>query len=625
MTARILFLILLFFTSCASKAQQSLTSIDDRETFLKLSGAPLSSKYGNIASIKVVYDLKSEKIYFINSAFYKYHFEFCQFRLNGTNDLYAFNVDNYEDSPNRDYLLGNVNYSRTLDKYFLDLSAFDQMPLHQVRQLFDAVKQSVFFKKNLYFLLNTARLLNEREAIEKMLPVVLPEDIYENISFQSVSQGKAYGKLRFVSDLDSLDRPLHPSDVIVLKTTPVYLPLVAGIIVTEFQTPLSHLSILGQNRKIPVCAYKYAFSDPKLRALEDRPVQFDVTSDTFHLVQKKHTLTSRSRPKITLKKDLSADSLMDIRYVNLRTADATGNKAANFGILHVLGKSGNFKVPEGAFAIPFHFYEAHLKGTRVKELIARAGKLPEDSDSLERILDIIREEIKNKKPDQALVALIEKRLKRSGYTTFRFRSSTNAEDAEGFSGAGLYESKTVILNDPEKTIANALLKVWASLWSYRAYMERAYFGIDQSSVSMGILVHRSFPDEAVNGVAITKNIYRQGYEGFVVNAQLGDVSVVAPPKGVTCDQFICSPKNFNSAFTNTVEVITFSSLNNRKLVMSEKEIELLAQELDAIKRYFWPRAKKRPLAYEDFGLDVEFKLDKETRQLYIKQVRIYNN
>ena len=65
-------------------------------------------------------------------------------------------------------------------------------------------------------------------------------------------------------------------------------------------------------------------------------------------------------------------------------------------------------------------------------------------------------------------------------------------------------------------------------------MERSYFGIDQKSVAMAILCHRSFPGESANGVVITKNLYRKNYRGFVVNAQKGDVSVVKPPIDVTC-------------------------------------------------------------------------------------------
>ena len=620
---RIIIFLFCFFAFRAD-AQPAVRMLKDQQEFTALSGLPLSSKYGNISSVKVVYDLRTNMLHFINSRQYKYHYEFCMEKLGAPDDLYQFNVDNYNNSPERLFLLGNVNYSQTLNKYFLELSAYDQMSDEHIRTLYKVVSENSFIGKKLFFLLNTARLLDRRKALEPMLPILLPEEIYRDISFQAVSKGKAYGKLRFVSDLDSLDSPLQETDIIVLKSTPVYLPMVAGIIVTEFQTPLSHLSILGQNRKIPVCAYKFAFRDQALTDLDKRFIQFEVTSDTFLISLNKYIAPGRKKKAIYLKKDLEADSLVDVKYLHLKAADFAGNKAANFGMLNLLSKNSRFKVPEGAFAIPFYFYEKHLERTRIPALIAKAGDHLSQPDTLKGLLKTIRAEIMKIRLDPELLRAVENKLRESGFKTFRFRSSTNAEDADGFSGAGLYESKTVILDDKDKTAAKAILKVWASLWNFEAYMERAYFGINQASASMGILVHRSFPDEAVNGVAITKNIYRDGYEGFVVNAQLGDVSVVDPPEGVHCDQFICSPKNLNSSFLNTVEVITFSSLNKSKLVMSESEIEILAGELEAIKRYYWPRAKNRPLAYEEFGLDIEFKLDKNTRQLYIKQVRIYN-
>src|SRR5437660_271332 len=85
-----------------------------------------------------------------------------------------------------------------------------------------------------------------------------------------------------------------------------------------------------------------------------------------------------------------------------------------------------------------------------------------------------------------------------------FRSSTNAEDLKNFNGAGLYESVVIectgnryhdfmlrlffllfkgspeiALKDPHLTekAASAMVKVWASLWSFKGFMERYYFGI----------------------------------------------------------------------------------------------------------------------------------------------------
>ena len=617
-------LFLILFSSCSSEAQQYLSKVDNLQEFSMLSGAPLSSKYGNIASIKVIYEIKTDKIYFINSNFYKYHYEFCQFNLNENNDLGEFNRSNYDESEDRKYLLANLNYSKTLNRYFVDLSPYDQMPLDYMKKLYEEIASNTFIQSKLSFLLNTARLIGKREELKIKFPIILPEEIYENITFQSVSQGKTYGRLRFISNLDSLESPLLPTDIIVIKNTPMYLPLVSGIIVTEFQTPLSHLSILGQNRKIPICAYKSAFSDNRLNLNETKMVEFRVLKDTFFIVQKNHSVNLRQTKEIILTKNLKVDSMIDVRHLNFRSANYAGNKAANFGVLNTLSQTHGFKVPEGGFAIPFYYYEQHLRVTKVDELIKLAVKYQNDTEKLNGYLRMIREEILMTKLDSKLISEVRQKLIQSGYKTFRFRSSTNAEDTEGFSGAGLYESKTVILNDTSKTIEKGILKVWASLWSNQAFLERAYFGINQQSVSMGILVHRSFPNEAVNGVAITKNLYRENYIGFVVNAQIGDISVVDPPKGITCDQFICSPKDINSSFQNTIEVITFSSLNHQKMVMTEKEIENLAEQLDVIKRFFFSKSKTHFSSYESFGLDIEFKLDEKTRRLYIKQARIYN-
>lgn len=616
---------LLVVLSCASKAQQYITEIDSPTEFSAYSGSPLSAKYGNIASIKVVYELKTKAVYFINSANFKFHYEFCQFQLHDPNDLYQFNTVNYSDNPKRKYLLANLNFSPSLNRYFLDISPYDLMTPSQIETLFNAIKNATFIGEKLHFLLNTTRLIEAKETLQQRLPILLPEDIYENISFQTVSQGKSVGKLRFVTDLDSLETPLHPTDIVVLKKTPMYLPLVAGIIVTEFQTPLSHLSILGQNRKIPICAYKSVFSDEKLRQLNGMSVEFSVKKDTFYVVRNNKNAIPKIKPRITLIKNLKVDTLIDVRYLGLKSVNYAGNKAANFGTLHFLTKNANFSIPEAGFAIPFAFYEKHVASSNVQNWITEATKNSQNPEKLRYYLRLIQESIKNKSVDPQLIQTIEKRLTKSGYTTFRFRSSTNAEDAEGFSGAGLYDSKTVDLTNPTKTIEKAIQKVWASLWSEQAFLERAYFNIDQFSVSMGILVHRSFPNEAVNGVAITKNIYRDNYIGFVINAQLGDVSVVDPPAGVTCDQFICAPKDINSSFTNTIEVIAHSNLNGKKLVMTTAEIENLANQLDLIKHYYFNKISKNYKSYEDFGLDIEFKLDEKTRKLYIKQVRIYNS
>ena len=245
---------------------------------------------------------------------------------------------------------------------------------------------------------------------------------------------------------------------------------------------------------------------------------------------------------------------------------------------------------------------------------------------MKKRLKRIRKTITKQPIDANLLQLVTSRLENDkDYQRFRFRSSTNAEDMKGFGGAGLYTSKTGIIGDTTKTVEKAIKKVWASLWNIQAFNERDYFNIKQENVAMGILVHRAFPNEVANGVAITKNIYRESNFGYVVNVQIGNESVVEPKKGVVCDQVICYESGESKIYSekDIIEVITKSSLNDNKLIMSDAEILHLVKQLEVIKHYYFNRSGEYD--YVKFGLDVEFKLAANNRTLYIKQVRYYND
>lgn len=619
---------MIFLSAFGVQAQRFATSVKTQKEFLGLSGLPLTSKYGNIASVKVLVDTKTKKLYFISSKHFKYHYDFCVRQLFYPSDLFTFNEDNYSPLAKRDFLLANVNCNEASGQYYLDLSVFDLMPQERIVELCQQVKKNAFFGDRLLFLLNTDRLMKLRPELEKHILTAAPADIYAQMDYQAISEGKTKGRLRFEPRLDSLSAPLLPSDIVITTATPEFLPIVRGILLTEMQTPLSHLVILGQNRKVPIGVYTRLYSDSSFRAFENQWVELQVVADTFYLKKVDPAdVHTTDLPVVHLTKNLSADSLIDVTHLNPKLAGTVGNKAANFGLLYALSAGRTYKTPEAAFGIPFYWYDRHIRQSGADKLIAALiAHPPADQDSLQAQLKAIRRLIRKTDVDKDLLKLLNDKLSASGYTTFRFRSSTNAEDAAGFSGAGLYDSKTVDLGDCNKTPEEALRKVWESLWSYEAYLERSFFGIASEDVAMGVLVHRSFPAEAANGVAITKNIYRTNYGGFVINVQKGDVSVVAPPKGIVCDQLVLYPANELSGFQRTVEIITNSNISGGESVMSRPELEQLQTELERIKQYYWNNLVKRKagMSYDDFGLDLEFKLDEGTRELYIKQVRVYN-
>ncbi|MFM7710775.1 MAG: PEP/pyruvate-binding domain-containing protein, partial [Ferruginibacter sp.] len=584
--------IISILTICASDltAQSHLPLLENSKQFSAFAGPPLVEKYGEVLSVKVVYDLRSKKLYYLNHQHYRYHHEFCMEQLGYADDHYTFNKQQYAADDYRDYLLGNLNYFKSLNRYILDLSPVDLMKKEFIIQLFEAVSASFFEKNKLTFFINSARLLQERTELEKRLPLILPPEIYKNQTYQAISKGSQTGILRFAS-MDELQHGTFTGqEILVIPEAPVMLPMVRGFIVQSFQTPLSHISILGQNRRIPVCAYRDAFTDRKLRSWEGKKIKLTVTASSFDIDAYSGLLSAPviQAPVIPVA-DLQVQELVDMRSVSKQMRSAVGQKAVQFSELVALSKKVGFKTPESAFAIPFYFYQQHMHASGAEALIASFQKdslnrLPDSARAI--LLKQIRQKIKEHPVDPSLLlAIRDKVIYFGSYRRMRFRSSTNAEDANGFSGAGLYVSKTGVVDDSLVSVEKAIRSVWASLWSAAAFQERTYFGIDHQQVYMGILVHRSFPEEQVNGVVITKNLYRDNYYGFVVNAQTGDHSVVDPKSGEITDQFICYPRleeEIDDA-RKTVDMITTSSLTNGQLVMSETEIQRLANACDRIK------------------------------------------
>jgi hypothetical protein len=129
----------------------------------------------------------------------------------------------------------------------------------------------------------------------------------------------------------------------------------------------------------------------------------------------------------------------------------------------------------------------------------------------------------------------------------RFRSSTNVEDSDKFSGAGLYDSYSGCLADDldadtngpcacdsnetaERGAFRAIRKVLASFYNENAYLERMRHEVNEHNVGMAMLVHHSFPDdiELANGVATMERKSGQSSWDIKLVTQKGAVSVTNP-------------------------------------------------------------------------------------------------
>jgi hypothetical protein len=622
------------FRGASQEVPDFISSVQTFEEYKMLQGDPLSTKFGDVRSLKVVYSYQNDALYFINSSKFKYHLEFCEEVLNYYKGSFNFNYDNYTKTEGRDFILANINFYSSDSTFTLEFSIADQVKIKDVEFLHDKLSKHFGLTEEVKLFLNTSQLEERYKKAESTIPSIGVEEIYAGQTFQSIQAGTSYGILKFV-DIAAENNQIWSDQVIVMKGTPNELSLVQGVIANELQTPLSHISILCKNRKTPFVAKKHAWNDSTLRSLEGKYVRLTVNSYNYKIEEidedtAKAHLAAKLAPKLNfeLQRNLDQETIIDGNDLGYEDLNAVGAKAANFGELIKASqkKGAKFKTPENAFAIPFHFYLKHVENSGAQSLIDSLLILDyAEHEKQAALLKKIRKLIKNAAVDETLVEEITQKLERhSEFDSYRFRSSTNAEDVEGFNGAGLYSSTSVILGHEKKTVERGLRKVWAGVWNNRAFFERLYFGIDQTNVAIGVLVHRGFPDELANGVSITHNIYRPANLGFVINIQSGDVPVVNPPFGVVCDQLICYSDTDNTFYNpkRIVEYISTSSKVEEGHVLDDKQVVTLTKELAKVKKHFYRKVNKNWLKYDyqSFALDIEFKLDK-SGDFYVKQAR----
>lgn len=622
----ILLFLFLTFSLLSYSQDNYVHSITKKQQFLNLSGKPLTDKFTNMKSVKVVYDYGAKKLYFFNSTRYTYHYDFCSQVLGYSQEIGEFNKESYNPTNKRTYLLANINYLQDSDDWVMELAASDEMNAGLINFFFNEVNKNVFFKDKLKFYLNSPHVIGLNSKKTLKIPTVFSDFIFKRITEQSIENASNVGILKKYDLQKKEDFNPKADEIIIINTTPEFIPTVRGIIITELQTPLSHLVLLAKNRNIPVYVDTKVWDKQSVNNLLGKKVELITKENSYSLKASQKPIPAKKAVKeIILKKDLSVTNLVDLETtMPLNIVNSIGSKATNLGLLKQIQKElKSYKTPEYAFAIPFYYFEQHIKNNHFQDKINALYAIPKDSVKLlEKELKAFRKTVKNSKVNPELLKKIEEKLNaQTDFKNFRFRSSTNAEDMEGFNGAGLYDSKTAIIGDADKTIEKAILDVWSSFWNFRAFQERDLFGINHESCAMGVLVHRSFPDEKANGVLVTRNLYRNQYVGITVNVQLGEESVVKPEPGVTCDEFYCH--NFNGFGSFVVDYRSTSSLNNGKPILTETEIKKLFDISPVLERKLYLLWQKRKMAKRNYPLDIEFKYLGDEKQLYIKQARAY--
>jgi len=74
------FYIIFFCFCCSINAQKKIHHLSDLSTnldFQTIKGSPNTNKFVEVDAVKVIYDIKHDSLYFMNSNLYDYHFSFC--------------------------------------------------------------------------------------------------------------------------------------------------------------------------------------------------------------------------------------------------------------------------------------------------------------------------------------------------------------------------------------------------------------------------------------------------------------------------------------------------------------------------------------------------------------------
>jgi len=519
------------------------------------------------------------RVYYAKHTF-PFHYEFVTARLESHLGISSAEFDRISlFNPNRELLLGSVLYpgSSYVGEYGIQFVSDDPLEPALVSRMFELVQSTVvpegpaeaFYMPT--FEQATVTQTNQDYFAAAGIPLGGPERwIGNDISYTG---GWALGTLKHfpVDEVEEAygDGRLRPEDVLVVDGVPAELPYVAGIITLTPTTPNSHVAILARSYGVPFGYFVQAEDRARILQWVGQEIVFQTCPEEQGLgcriliatVDPSMTATDRQAlvqlnapPPLVLQAKQRFGAYTTLTDA-LTPADIVffGGKASNFGLLRRVIPSNSPPAIAISFDLWDDFMDQTLFGntTMRQDIEQRLGGLnyPEDLGTIQTQLAAIQTLIRNGTSFTTAqeAAIIDALSVFDSSRKIRFRSSTNVEDAESFTGAGLYDSYSGCLDDDldgdnvgpshcdpleqnERGVFRALRRVYASFFNRNAYLERRRLGVNEEEVGMAVLVHHSTPDEVelANGVATVSWYPRFHTVGGDLVTQLGAVSVTNP-------------------------------------------------------------------------------------------------
>lgn len=465
--------------------------------------------------------------------------------------------------PDRRFYLGIVALHAKGDRHFFSMETVevDTMDAEMLRFFYRFVRERL--DPGLALLFKPANHGQEAyvATIEPSeIPRIYNHEIFASSDYVPLNKGRSRGRLRLFKTEQEYRHKFHTIDwydILVMDRVPDDIPRVSGLINSQHTTPLSHTNVLASGWQIPNAIRIGALELVEREQLDGHWVQYDVEFDApsikLEKIEKPAEIAQRPAwctQEVKIEEPETARTPIE-RLENLRMTDRFryGTKAANLGELHRVLERGSerllgfyaisrpprtnlipylskllgvpetgglarasweflraaIEVPRG-IAIPFSVQQEFLQASpQIQQQIGKLKiALELDAKLIDPLCLELQRMIRSARMSNALRDHLDSQIVKhlGGVSSLVVRSSSNAEDLEGFSAAGIYESINHVTTADK--LFESIREVWASLISPRSVRLRREVGISLDDCYMGIIIQEEVKSD-MGGVLVTRN------------------------------------------------------------------------------------------------------------------------
>lgn len=497
-------------------------------------------------------------------------------------DIDRYNHGFYQD-PDRDLFLGILSLHTRGERTFFALETveIDTMNAAMVRALYRAVRENV--DPSIPIFLKPANHLQEGYVAEippSEIPRVLAHELFSTAAYVPLHPGSTRGRLRVFSSERAYREArsgIEWHDIVVMERVPDDIPRLSGIVNADHTTPLSHTNVLATGWQIPNCIQLGVFERIAAAGLDGQWVELVVAADASEvgLTRIERPGEADTRPawrslRVEIEEpETTRTPILPLDRLRMGDRYRYGTKAANLGELwHILEEGSDrltgfyrvrrpprqnllpqlaklLGVPEDSdlerccweylrdtvrvpigIAIPFSLQRDFLESSpRLQQAIGKLKMALElEARQVDSLCVTIQQMIRGIRIPDKIRSYIDSQIANSlaGVSSFVVRSSSNAEDLEGFSAAGIYESINHVTKADK--LFESIKQVWASLLSPRSVRLRQEVGIPLDDSYMGVIVQEEIPS-TMGGVLVTANpMKRDDFRNVYLNISRSPVT-----------------------------------------------------------------------------------------------------